>query len=320
MKEWNDLKRLKKEKKGKKRIAKILKISKNTVKKYFDEESPPKFNSYKKGTSYWFKFEKEIKESIYVKKLIPSVIFENLKEKGALGKKSSFYKFLKAHIVDNSSQKMSMRYETLPGKQAQFDWSPYTVKFSNGEKKTVYIYSIILSNSRYRIYSAGLDMLQTTIFQSIEYGFKKFNGTPEELLIDNGTQMVDNANRMTFKLNEKFEIFSNFHNIKIIACKVRTPQTKGKVENPFKYLENHFIKNNEFKDFKDLIEKLKIFNEKVNNKLHQGINDIPSKVFEEKEKSTLRKVNKTSYFEHFNGSSTLKNSKKMPLSPIKYRF
>ena len=87
MDKWNIVKEFKTKGLGKKTVASKLEISKNTVKKYWDDESPPKFNSPKKGKSSWLEYQKEIEESYHVKKLILSVIYENLKEKGAIGKK-----------------------------------------------------------------------------------------------------------------------------------------------------------------------------------------------------------------------------------------
>ena len=49
------------------------------------------------------------------------------------------------------------------------------------------------------------------------------------------------------------------HYIKPVACKVKRPKTKGKVERPFYPLEQHFIKGREFESFEEFI---KVFSQK----------------------------------------------------------
>ena len=137
-------------------IAKQLKISRNTVRKYLSKESPP---HYEKSESYgpkskWDRWKKEIIEMYYNKKFVGSRIFEELKKKGAEGQRSGFYAYLKRIRQEDISDRIRERYETGPGEQAQFDWSPYTVRIGS-EYRKIYIFCIILSWSRIRGYSDG---------------------------------------------------------------------------------------------------------------------------------------------------------------------
>ena len=75
---------------------------------------------------------------------------------------------------------------------------------------------------------------------------------------------------------------------------IRRPFTKGKVEEPFSYLENHFIKGGDFKDFDDLLKKLWEFTESYNRRHHLGINTKAATRFEEERKHLG--VLPTSYF------------------------
>ena len=295
---WVKIRQLKNEGKSKKKIARLLGISKNTVKKYLSQEAPPQYNHTSKRASQWDVYETEIKQSL--DKLLPSVIYENLRSKGATGSRTGFYNYIKTLQKGLKEYNLSMRFETLPGDQAQFDWAEYMIDYKKTGKKKVYILSIILGYSRYRLTVASEDVKQLSLFQSLELGFQYFGGVPKQLLIDNPRQFIDNAKPKEFKINKTFEEFAAYYNFSIHACKVRHPQTKGKIENPFKYLENHFIKNNEFTDFLDLSNKLSSFTEKVNNKYHAGLGDIPKKIFQEKEQKTLQSLPKQNYFEAFN--------------------
>ena len=71
--------------------------------------------------------------------------------------------------------KISQPYETQPGVQAQFDWSPYTVYINNILTKVI-VFSIILGYSRKRRYVGSLSEDQESVFTSIEEGFGYFEG------------------------------------------------------------------------------------------------------------------------------------------------
>jgi hypothetical protein len=91
--------------------------------------------------------------------------------------------------------------------------------------------------------------------------------------------MVKNASKKNFAWNDKFLQFMDYYGVNPKACKVRHAWTKGKVENPFYYLEQHFIKGNEFESLTDFNAKLLQFTEDWHMKKHQGINGIPAEIY-----------------------------------------
>jgi hypothetical protein len=77
--------------------------------------------------------------------------------------------------------------------------------------------------------------------------------------------------------------FCGFYGIKPTRSIPGHPWSKGKVEKPFDYLENHFIIGNEFRNFADLRDKLKVFQDETNLLLHGTTKEIPKVMFETKE-------------------------------------
>jgi hypothetical protein len=67
-------------------------------------------------------------------------------------------------------------------------------------------------------------------------------------------------------------------------------EPKGKVENPFFYLEQHFIKGTQFLSFEDFSRKLSEFNRIVNSKVHQGTGKVPLEHFLTAERSKLKSL------------------------------
>jgi len=268
-------------------IAKLLKISRNTVRKYLKSSDPPTYQiktsdekddvlltAIGPSKSKWDKYKEEIADMYYNKKFIGSRIFEELKEKGAEGSLSGFHEYLKKVKNQDIAKKVRARFETGPGKQSQFDWSDYVVRIGD-EYRKVYVYQTILCWSRYKYNIGSYNKNQSSIFEAIESAIKNFGGVTEEILTDNARQMVTNPNPKKFEYNQQYVRFLNYYGISPRVCKIRHSWTKGKVENPFNYLEEHFIKGNEFKSLEDFNLRLKEFTDKWNKKKHTGINDIP---------------------------------------------
>lgn len=284
--EWTTIRCLYNKGHSKSEIARRLNINRKTVARAIKKPVLPQYQRQEPAPSILDEYLPDIQHMLYIDHFIGSRILSELRKKGYSGGRTTFYDYLSKINGKKNIQKISMPYETPPAKQCQFDWSPYKVNL-NGKVITIYIFSTILSYSRKRKYVVSFAQDQESMLYSLEEAFKDFDGVPEEILVDNAHQMVDNANPLDFKWNEKFLSFCGFYGITPRACKVRTPKTKGKVENPFYYLEQHFIKGSFFKDFNDLKEKLEVFNHHVNTKEHSTTKEIPNQRFDELEKKYL---------------------------------
>jgi hypothetical protein len=158
-------------------------------------------------------------------------------------------------------------YETAPGEQAPFDWSPYTVLIGHKLLK-VFIHTYILGYSRYRVYWPSLSDNQGAVFEAIERGIHQSGGGCQRLQTDNARCFVTKASKHDFKWNKKYLTFCGHYKIEPTRSLPRHPWSKGKVENPFDYLEDHFIKDRSYDSFEDFIAKLSEFQEAVNNRVH----------------------------------------------------
>lgn len=280
MEAWTTIRYLKAKGKSIRWIARELGISRNTVRKALRGEKVPKYSRRLSMNPALLPYVEEIKEMYLVHKFIGTRILKEIRKMGYSGSRSGFYRCFKKLKQVNDLSKVSQRFETEPGKQAQFDWSPYTV-ILGGELIKVIVFRLILGYSRLQCLFASLDETQCSIFEAIEESFWKMGGVPEEILIDNAKAMVQNPNPRNFEWNPKFLEFCGYYRIKPVACKVGKARTKGKVENPFYYLEQHFIKGNEFRDFDNFKDRLLKFEEEVNNKIHETTQEKPIERYEE---------------------------------------
>lgn len=79
--------------------------------------------------------------------------------------------------------------------------------------------------------------------------------------------------------------------VKLILAKVRTPQTKGKVETANKFVKWIYAYNNRFTDEVNLYNRIYKLSARVNQIVNTGTNRPPIVLFEN-EKGTLRQINK----------------------------
>lgn len=269
-----------KEKKKIKRIASKLNISKNTVRKYIRSNEEPVFHKITKKKRKAEEYASFIKECLE-KELIGSVIYENLLNQGYKGSANSLYRYLR-DLGYRKEKDVTTRFETDPGHQMQYDWTEWIVKVGGQELK-IYIHCLILSYSRMKYYAVSLDKSSDSVIKSILGGMEYFCGYCETLLIDNGKSMILNHNtkRRGVEFNEDFTIFTVRHNIEAIACYPYRPQTKGKVEKPFYYIQEHLLRGLEVETIEELELKITEFTDKVNSNFHNGINRTPREAFEE---------------------------------------
>lgn len=78
-------------------------------------------------------------------------------------------------------------------------------------------------------------------------------GVAEKLLIDNDKAMViKNDGEGNIEFNNNFLNLAATYSFEPVVCHPYTPKTKGKIEKPFSYIEEHLINGNEFSSIEDL--------------------------------------------------------------------
>lgn len=278
---------------GTRKIAELLGISRNTVKKALSSDACPEYNrGVTKINEQVEPFEGFIKESFLKKNLKASRILKDIQSKGYQGSQYALYAYIRNELRPLSSElsrnnpNAFKSYETAPGEQMQFDWAHYTVPIS-GELVKIYIHQTILGYSRYKFFDITLSITQSDVLNALEESYHLFGGVCERIQVDNAKVFVDNASRDNLVWNKRFLHFCGFYGVKPTRSIPGHPWSKGKVEKPFDYLENHFIMGNEFRDFEDLRNRLKIFQDDTNLLLHGTTKEITKVRFESKEYLSL---------------------------------
>ncbi|WP_142414177.1 IS21 family transposase [Hathewaya massiliensis] len=295
--DWITVNRLYKKGVPIRQIARQLKISRNTVRKLIKLKEEPKYSR----SHYETKVDK-YKDDINMWYLDPlynfngTRIFRELIKKGYTGSIGPVYRFLNKLKDEKTkvSSKATRRVETPLGDQAQFDWSEYKV-FINEKLVTVYCITMILAASRKKaiVFSKKVD--GESLYEAIHELFLDLGGVTKELLIDNPKALVihnDTGYEVDFNISALR--LATFLGFEFNACAPYRARTKGKIEKPYQYIEEQFIKGNSFQSMEELNFRGKKFVAEWNNKVHGTTKRIPNEMFLE-ELETLLPVKKSKF-------------------------
>ena len=255
---WTTIRYLHAQGMGIRAITRELSVSRKAVRHALRSEAAPRYQRPQRPNPHLVPFEARIRELYFRDHLIGSRIVRELRAAGYTGSASALYAYLKSLRAVVPSSKATVRFETAPGQQGQFDWSPYTVELG-GEQVKVIVYGLTLGYSRRKHYTASLDETQVSIFEAVELCLRHFGGAPKELLIDNAKAFVLDANPAHFRWNPQFLELCGHYRLKPRACRPYRAQTKGKVERPFFYLEQQFLKGRVFPSFAHFLQALAAF-------------------------------------------------------------
>lgn len=273
-------------------IAKQLGMSRNTVKRLIKLKEEPKYTR----SHYPSKVESYMKK-IIMWRVSPEYdfngtrIYRELKHMGYQGSINPIYRALRKIDEDRSdiSPEATVRIETPPGDQAQFDWSPYELEI-NGRIRTVYCFTMILAATRKKAICFSLLSDADAIYEAIQELYDDLGGITLELLIDNPKALVIENNPKSeneIKYNAQALLLAAHLGTELNACNCYWPRTKGKIEKPYQYIEEQFIKGSTFQSMEELNSRGKEFIREWNKVVHTTTRRSPDEFFENEEAKAL---------------------------------
>lgn len=206
---------------------------------------------------------------------------------------------LKEHLrkIRPGKKKAYLSLHFPPGESAQVDWGCAGYISIDGKKRKVSYFVIVLSHSRMMHVTFTLSEAQEFWLECHRHAFEYFGGVPAKILVDNcKTAVLSHPAKGEVKLNPTYIDFANHYGFEIVACNVRQPQEKGRVENGVGYVRKNFITGRKLEPFEMLnIDTKRWIDEIANQRIHGSTGRKPLEMFEE-ERKLLRPLAKQPYY------------------------
>lgn len=184
----------------------------------------------------------------------------------------------------------TVRFETPPGRQLQIDFGETRVVIG-GEATRLYLFVATLGYSRRCYVQAFRHERQSAWFDGIEGAFARFDGIPQEVLLDNARALVDHHDAATreVRFNARLQAFAKYWGFKPRACAPYRARTKGKDERGVGYVKRNAIAGHSFASWAALEAHLVWWMREIADvRIHGTTGEPPLLRFQREEASALR--------------------------------
>lgn len=262
-------------------IAESLGVTERTIRNYL--KSPPGKKERKKRASKLDPFraivESVIRDNPYYN---IELLFQALVKTGYKGK-ISILRDLAGRIRKGVLSEAVIRFETMPGQQAQVDWKERIKCIIDGKDVNIYAFVMTLGYSRMPYVQYTRDMKTDTMRACHIDAFKYFGGVPKEILYDNMKTAFSIDSDGNFKPSRAMTELAVHYGFIPKRCRVRRPQTKGKVERTIGYITGNFwarVKDKEL-SISELNESALYWINEIKHKRISGMSESRAERFEQ---------------------------------------
>ena len=253
-----------------KTIARELGIDPKTVRQVLR----PKHRERKRRHSKLDAFRPLIRKLVLEDELTAVRVAEEIRPLGYRGSYTILTDFIRSFRPE-AVVRPHLRFETDPGKQGQVDLSFYTVSIADEMVKVV-CFSFVLGFSRWQFIRFVRSADVHAVCHSHVLAFEACGGVPRDILYDRMKQVVIHSERNRVIFHELFAAMARHYGFRAVALAPGYKEGKGKVENPFGYVEGNFLLGRRFHDWADFEAKTTWWlGERAWVRVHRTTNERP---------------------------------------------
>ena len=183
-----DIRSLAKQGYSERQIARMTGLHRKTVKKYLNETRLPVYQKTNRPGKL-DTFHDLIEGWLSAQDYQATKIHELLIGQGYSGSYELVKRYVR-NVKEQRDRKAYIRFETVPGAQAQVDFGDFQIENADGTKTTVYCFVMLLGYSR-QMYIEFIDRCTMVNFlRCHQHAFGFFGGIPAEILYDNMKNVV----------------------------------------------------------------------------------------------------------------------------------
>lgn len=258
-------------------IARQLGISRETVMKYLADPYPADRKKRAPRPSRLDPYREMITAMIEECPDIKApVVLRQLRKKGFTGGITIVRDLLRRIRGTRSKRKSFIRFESQPGQQMQIDWGYFGTLDYGHNRRRLYGLVILEGYSRMLHVFFSHSQKQDYLHPGLLEAFIRFDGIPEEIVVDNMLTAVTERVGTIIRFNEAFLDFLGRFSITPHACTVRSPYEKGKVERAISYIRQNFLPLKRFTGLTDAQKQMCHWLDTVaNSRQHQTTGQRP---------------------------------------------
>jgi transposase len=256
-------------------IARQTGHSRNTIRRYLRAESIPEKKPRKPRGSKLDPFKPFLKERLQEGIYNCEVLYELLKDRGYTGGRTILKDYVK-NFRPPKQVPAVLRYETQPGEYAQVDWGLCEYVDPEGTIRRAPVFVLVLGYSRttYIEFAKRCDI--HSFLRCLIHAFEYVGGIPKIMLTDQmKTVVLGKESDGSPRWHRLFADFATAIGLVPKVCKVRRPETKGKVERGVAYVKKNFIPGRRFLDLQDLNQQALHWCERINRRIHGTTGERP---------------------------------------------
>lgn len=270
---------------SKRKIAKDLGIHRNTVSRILEQSSSGSLEPQPIARNKLLDPYKEHIEGLIERGKTAVLIHEDLTRRFTI---QVAYPTVVKYVRDLKRGEVYVPIISDPGQEAQVDFG-YLGRFNkDGKMVRVWVFSMVLSHSRYSYSVVTLDQSVKTFIRCHILAFEFFGGVPAVVKLDNLKAGVITPSFFEPVIQHQYAAFLEHYGSSPITARIGRGQDKGKIESGIKYVKNNFLKRIDHREYHRLQSEMDQWTCDIcNQRVHGTTRKVPAKIFESIEKKTL---------------------------------